>query len=95
MDLICNTANSIRKLGGIRDNLVGCVVAAIFFNRPAVVDFTVLDNSLQRETRWVTVDVFVAYIFQAKINNFIRCCHNFIGIDIAREGIPGVPPQGW
>jgi hypothetical protein len=91
VDLICDTTNSIWELGGVRDDLVGSVVAAIFLNGPAVVDCVVLDGSLERKTNRVTVDVLIANVFQTEINNFVRCRHNFIGIDIAREGIPGVP----
>lgn len=63
MNLICDTTNSIGKLSGVRDDLVSNVVAAIIFNRPAIVDCAVLDDSLERKTSRVTVDVFIAYVF--------------------------------
>jgi hypothetical protein len=38
-----------------------------------------------------TIDVLVACVFEPEIDNLIRGCHNLCGIDIAGEGIPGVP----
>ncbi len=51
MDLVCDTTDSIGELRGVRNDLVGGVVAAIFFNRPAVVNYVVLDGSLEETVR--------------------------------------------
>jgi hypothetical protein len=44
MDLVCDAADAIGEFSGVRDDLVGSVVAAVF-DRPAVIDCGVLDGS--------------------------------------------------
>lgn len=44
MDLVCDATDTIRKLGEVGTNPVSSFVAAVF-DRPAIVDYEVLEPS--------------------------------------------------